>query len=96
MHAVKHAKRLTACTPHDAGARTIADLVIALASAQPYALGQLDTLDDECFALVLGLLMQWRNDRHLAGQFKLLDLALQSRALPPAPVLARPAPQFAG
>ncbi|PZP98252.1 hypothetical protein [Pseudorhodoferax soli] len=81
MKAVKQASHWIASRPEADGSIVVADLIIALESKQPFEVHRLSGLDDEHFALTLGILEDWRSVKRQAGKSKLLDLALQLRAL---------------
>lgn len=89
MKAVKQASRLIASTPEADGSAVIADLVIALESKQPFDVHRLAALDDDHFALALGILEDWRSAKRQASKGKLLDLALQLKALKASPTEGR-------
>lgn len=81
MNAVKQAKHLIASAPQDESSQTLADLVIALESDQPFDLRRLYGLDAKRFALAIGILTEWRESDRQASKGKLLDLSLQLRSL---------------
>ena len=90
MNAIKEAKKRIARDPFTPSAKTLADLVLALESGDPYQLERLYVLGLEDFDLAVQILKEWRLDRYYAGKAKLYDVALQVQGLsgPAAPVAA--------
>lgn len=81
MNAIKEAKKLIARDPFRESAKTLADLVLALESGEPYHLERLYALDLDQFDLALQMLKEWRLDRYYAGKAKLYDAATQLHQL---------------
>ncbi len=89
MNAIKEAKKRIARDPFTTSAKTLADLVLALESGDPYQLERLYALDLDDFELAVQILKERRLDRYYAGKAKLYDVAvqvqgLQAPATPPA------------
>jgi len=89
LNAIKEAKKRIARDPFTTSAKTLADLVLALESGDPYQLERLYALDLDDFDLAVQILKEWRLDRYYAGKAKLYDVAvqvqgLQAPATPPA------------
>lgn len=89
MNAIKEAKKLIAKDPFKPSAKTLADLVLALESNEPFQLERLYALDLGDFELSVQIIKEWRLDRYYAGKAKLYDFAVQASALnqpqPPVP-----------
>ena len=81
MNAIKKARRLISADPYHRAARTLAHLVRALESDEPFQLGSMYELDYEDFDLALDILKEWRLDRYAMGKAKLFDLAVQAGEL---------------
>lgn len=81
MLAIKKARKIILANPANAGAKTLAALVIALETDQAFPLGQLYTLDFDHFELALEVLTEWRLDRYYSSKGRLLDVSLQATSL---------------
>lgn len=81
MQAVKQAARLIARSPEADSARIVAEWVVALESKQPFEAHRIYELDDKNFAMVMGVMTEWRSPKHPVSKAKLLDLSMQLLAL---------------
>ena len=81
MRAIKQIRRFIETDPHDAAARTLADLVLSLEDESPFSVSALYSLDLEHFELAMQLLDEWRLDRFYMGKARLFDLSWQHRDL---------------
>lgn len=81
MRAIKQIRRFIEADPHDAAARTLADLVLALEDESPFSVAALYALDLEHFELAMQMLDEWRLDRFYMGKAKLFDVSWQHREL---------------
>jgi len=79
MRAIKQIRRFIETDPHDAAARTLADLVLALEDESSFPVSELYSLDLERFDLAMQLLDEWRLDRFYMGKARLFDLSWQHR-----------------
>lgn len=99
VNAIKKAQKYIAKDPYRESAKTLAQLVLSLESAEAFPLERLYALDMEQFDLALDILKEWRLDRYYAGKSKLYDLSLQTQELgtsPRAVETAAPAASKAG
>lgn len=81
MNAIKEARKLIAKDPFKPSAKTLADLVLALESREPFQLERLYELNLSDFDLAVQIVKEWRLDRYYAGKAKLYDFAVQASAL---------------
>jgi hypothetical protein len=81
VNAFKHAQKYIAQDPFSPSAKTLAQLVLALESKDPFPLERLYELDLDRFELAIEILKEWRLDRYYAGKSKLYDLSLQTNEL---------------
>ncbi|MGE0331247.1 MAG: hypothetical protein AB7P37_11195 [Ramlibacter sp.] len=77
MRAIKTARKLIEANPADPAAKTLARLVLALASEEPFKLADIYALDGAHFDLAMDILKDWRLDRYYMGKAKLFDLSWQ-------------------
>lgn len=91
VNAIKEAKKLIANDPFLPSAKTLADLVLALESREPFQLERLYALDLSDFDLAVQIVKEWRLDRYYAGKAKLYDFAVQASALRQGGPAAAPA-----
>jgi len=77
MNAIKKARKFIEARPQSESAQTLARLVRALESDEPFPLGELYKLDYEKFDLGIDILKEWRLDRYYMGKAKLHDLSVQ-------------------
>lgn len=77
MNAIKKIRKFIQTDPRSETAKTLAGLVRALESDEPFAIGSLYGLDYEQFNLAIEMLKEWRLDRYYMGKAKLLDLSVQ-------------------
>lgn len=81
MNAIKQAQKLIAKDPQSEFAKTLAQLVLTLESAESFPLQKLYDLDLVHFDVALEILREWRLDRYYAGKSKLYDMSLQLQDL---------------
>lgn len=77
MNAIKKARKFIEAQPQSESAQTLARLVRALESDEPFPLGELYKLNYEQFGLGIDILKEWRLDRYYMGKAKLHDLSVQ-------------------
>ncbi len=82
MLAIKKARKLIESQPADPAARTLAELVHALESDTPFALGKLYQMDYKRFELALAIMAEWRLDRYYASKLRLMDATWQVVSAP--------------
>ena len=88
VNAIKKAQKYIAKDPYRDSAKTLAQLVLSLESAEAFPLERLYALDMDQFDLALDILKEWRLDRYYAGKSKLYDLSLQTQELGANPASA--------
>ena len=52
----------------------LTDLAVAIETNTPYALSQLYDLDRDVFDLAIGMLKDWRIDRHYLSKLRMLEI----------------------
>ena len=62
MRAIKTARKFIEANPANPAAKTLARLVLALASEEPFKLADLYALNGEHFELAMDMLKEWRLD----------------------------------
>ena len=75
MNNIKKAAKYVAANPDTADAKALLALAVALETNAPYKLHLLYELEREHFKLALGLIEDWRLDRHYLSKLRLLDHA---------------------
>jgi hypothetical protein len=83
MNNIKKVAKYVASRPETREAKALLELAIALETNAPYKLSALYDLDHDEFRLALGLIDDWRLDRHYLSRLHLLDHA--GAHLSPAP-----------
>jgi hypothetical protein len=78
MNNIKKVAKYVAEKPDSADAKTLMALAVALETNAPYQLHTLYELNREAFKLALGLIDDWRLDRHYLSKLTLLDHAESS------------------
>lgn len=74
MNAIKKAAKYIYKNPEAPGARVLTNLARAIETNEPYALGPLFELHQEEFQLALGMIKDWRVDRHYLSKLRMLEL----------------------
>jgi hypothetical protein len=74
VNAIKKAAKYIYKNPDAPGAKVLASLARAIESNEPYALGPLFDLHHDEFQLALGMIKDWRVDRHYLSKLKMLEL----------------------
>lgn len=82
MRAIKTARKFIEANPANPAAKTLARLVLALASEEPFKLSDLYALNGEHFELAIDILNEWRLDRYYMGKARLFDLSWQVEQMP--------------
>jgi len=75
MNNIKKAAKYVATNPNTDDAKALLVLAIALETNAPYKMHLLYELEREHFKLALGLIEDWRLDRHYLSKLRLLDHA---------------------
>jgi len=75
MNNIKKVAKYVAAKPNSKESKTLLELAIALETSAPYALDSLYEVDQEAFKLALGMIEDWRLDRHYLSKLRLLDHA---------------------
>jgi hypothetical protein len=79
MHALKKVRNMIEAQPETAPSQTLAHLVRALESDEPFDIAHLLGQSRKDFELSIKLLKAWREDSHLVRKGKLIDLSVQVR-----------------
>ena len=74
MNAIKKAAKYVYKNPENPGAKTLTDLAVAIETNKPYVLSQLYELDHDEFGLAMGMLKDWRIDRHYLSKLRMLEI----------------------
>ncbi len=74
MNAIKKAAKFVYKNPQNPGAKILIDLAVAIETDAPYALSQLYDLDRDVFELAIGMLKDWRIDRHYLSKLRMLEI----------------------
>ena len=75
MNNIKKVAKYVAANPASEEAKALLELAVALETNTPFALSKLYEIDHESFRLALGLIDDWRLDRHYLSKLRLLDSA---------------------
>lgn len=75
MNSIKKAAKYVVTNPDTPEAKCLLDLAVALETNAPYALHALYDVDREVFKLAMGVIEDWRLDRHYLSKLRLLDHA---------------------
>jgi aminoglycoside/choline kinase family phosphotransferase len=75
MNNIKKVAKYLVANPDTDEAKALLELAVALETNAPYKLHQLYEVDREAFKLGLGLIEDWRLDRHYLSKLRLLDHA---------------------
>lgn len=89
MNNIKKVAKYVAARPESAESKTLLELAVALETNAPFPLSKLYEINHESFKLALGLIDDWRLDRHYLSKLRLLDHAevSQGGSIEPAPTL---------
>jgi hypothetical protein len=74
VNAIKKAAKYIYKNPDTPGADVLTSLARAIETNEPYALGPLFDLHHEEFQLALGMIKDWRVDRHYLSKLRMLEL----------------------
>lgn len=74
MNAIKKAAKYIYKNSDAPGARVLTNLARAIETNEPYALAPLFDLNQEEFQLALGMIKDWRVDRHYLSKLRMLEL----------------------
>jgi hypothetical protein len=75
MNNIKKVAKYVVANPDTAETKALLELAVALETNAPYKLHTLYELSREQFKLALGLIEDWRLDRHYLSKLRLLDHA---------------------
>jgi hypothetical protein len=75
MNNIKKVAKYVSVRPESDDAKALMALAVALETNAPYQLHSLYELNREAFKLALGLIDDWRLDRHYLSKLTLLDHA---------------------
>ena len=75
MNNIKKVAKYVAVKPDSDESKALLELAVALETSAPFALSKLYEVNHECFKLALGLIDDWRLDRHYLSRLQLLDHA---------------------
>jgi hypothetical protein len=85
MNAIKKAAKFVQKNPDAPDARRLIELAVALETNSPFLLSGLFDMDYEAFEHALGVIRDWRVDRHYLSKLRMLELAeMQESAAEPA------------
>ena len=84
MNRIKKAARYIYKNPTAPGAKALSDLAVAIENGGVYSLGELNDLNHEEFELAIGMIKDWRVDRHYLSKLRMLEIAEMDLAPPPA------------
>ena len=74
MNNIKKAAKFVQSKPDSSESKTLIALAVALETNADFPLHQLYEMDRETFKLALGMIDDWRLDRHYLSRLRLLDL----------------------
>ena len=75
MNNIKKVAKYVASNPESADTPALLELAIALETGSVYSFSKLYELDHEAFRLAMGMIDDWRLDRHYLSKLTLLDHA---------------------
>ena len=75
MNNIKKVAKFVATNPESADTPALLELAVALETGSEYSFSKLYELDHEAFKLAMGLIDDWRLDRHYLSKLTLLDHA---------------------
>ena len=80
MNNIKKVAKYVVSHPVNSDTKALLDLAVALETNAPYKLHHLYDLSREQFILALGLIEDWRLDRHYLSKLQVLDHAEVNKA----------------
>ncbi len=80
MNNIKEVAKYVAANPNSVDTPALLELAIALETGSEYSFSKLYELDHEAFRLAMGMIDDWRLDRHYLSKLTLLDHAEIQRA----------------
>jgi hypothetical protein len=86
MNNIKKAAKYVSENADSSEAQSLIELAIALETGDQYALTKLYELNHAEFKLAMGMIDDWRLDRHYLSKLRLLDHAELPSASPLAPI----------
>jgi hypothetical protein len=75
MNAIKKAAKFIQKNPQSQDAQRLAELAVALETSTDYPLSRLYDMGFDGFEHALGIIRDWRVDRHYLSKLHMLDLA---------------------
>ena len=81
VNAIKKAQKYIAKDPYRDSAKTLAQLVLSLESAEAFPLERLYALDMDQFDLALDILKEWRLDRYYLGKARLFEVSMLAHGM---------------
>ncbi len=75
MNNIKKVAQYIVANPDTSETKALLELAVALETSAPYELNKLYEMSREQFKLALGLIEDWRLDRHYLSKLRLLDHA---------------------
>ncbi len=75
VNRIKKAARYIYKNPTAPGAKALTDLAVAIENGAAYSLGELNELNHEEFELAIGMIKDWRVDRHYLSKLRMLEIA---------------------
>ena len=84
MNRIKKAARYIYKNPTTAGAKALSVLAVAIENGAAYSLGELNDLNHEEFELAIGMIKDWRVDRHYLSKLRRLEIAEMDMETPSA------------
>lgn len=84
MNRIKKAARYIYKNPTSPGAKALSALAVAIENGAAYSLGELNDLNHEEFELAIGMIKDWRVDRHYLSKLRMLEIAEMDMESPQA------------
>jgi hypothetical protein len=75
VNRIKKAARYIYNNPSAPGAKALIELAVAIEHGSAYTLGDLNDLNHEEFELAIGMIKDWRVDRHYLSKLRMLEIA---------------------
>jgi hypothetical protein len=75
MNNIKKVAKFVVTNPDTPESKALLELAVALETSAPFALNTLYEIDRDAFKLALGMIEDWRLDRHYLSKLRLLDHA---------------------
>ena len=82
VNRIKKAARYIYKNPTAPGAKALSVLAVAIENGAPYTLDELNELNHEEFELAIGMIKDWRVDRHYLSKLRMLEIAEMDMDLP--------------